>query len=125
MGYSLDIELPGLPRMVNDLGSAHWAVKHKHNRYWNMAVHAQVIMDYHLPVKPLTKALVTLTRYSSVEPDFDNLVNSHKVILDSLIKCGVLEDDCSDVIGQPTYVWEKCSPGEGRIKIEVVSEEGF
>jgi hypothetical protein len=67
--------------------------------------------------------MVLLTRLSSTEPDFDGLVSGFKVILDSLIKCGVLEDDNPKVIGHPTYAWEKCKKGEGRIRIEVIGGE--
>ncbi len=123
MAYSLAIELPGLPRMVNDLGRCHWGVKTKHNRYWDIVIRAQILKDHKFPDLPLPKAQVTLTRFSSAEPDFDNLANSFKCCMDSLVKCGVLSDDNPKVIGQPTYVWEKCSPGGGKIKIEVKSVE--
>jgi len=122
MPYKLSIEIPGLPKTVNALGRRHWAVKVKHNRHWDCLVHSVILLEAKLPPKPLEKALVVLTRVSSVEPDFDNLTNSFKVILDSLIKCGVLEDDRPKNIGHPTYVWEKCKPGEGKIRIEVVEQ---
>jgi hypothetical protein len=32
----------------------------------------------------------------------------------------VLVDDSQEVIGQPTYLWEKAAPKEGRITVEVV-----
>jgi len=121
MPYKLSIEIPGLPETVNALGRKHWAVKVKHNNIWERAVFAKSIAQG-LPIEPLTKAIVVLTRYSSSEPDFDGLVSSFKCILDSLIKCGVLENDKMSVIGQPAYVWEKCKKGEGRIKIEVIED---
>lgn len=121
MNYRLTIEIPGLPKTVNALGRAHWSVKVKHNNLWFGLVQWGVIRAGK-PKEPLKKALVTLTRYSSSEPDFDGLTSSFKCILDSLIKCGVLEDDKMSVIGQPTYVWEKCKRDEGKIKIEVVED---
>lgn len=121
MEYKLSVEIPGLPQTVNQLGRKHWALKVKHNRIWEILVRAHAIGN--LPDKPLTKAMVTLTRYSSREPDFDGLTSSFKCILDSLVKCGVLKDDNSKAIGQPAYVWERCGPKDGSIRIEVTSVE--
>lgn len=122
MQYKLEIEIPGLPKTVNALGRAHWAVKVKHNKDWEKLIFAAAFAKG-LPIVPLKKALVILTRCSSSEPDFDGLVSGMKVILDSLIKCGVLGDDNPKVIGHPTYVWEKCKKGEGKIRIEVMGVE--
>jgi hypothetical protein len=67
---------------------------------------------------------VTCTRHSSREPDFENLAHSFKPCLDALtVRNGgapVLVDDSQEVIGQPTYLWEKAPPKEGRITLEVV-----
>ena len=122
MSYKLSIEVQGLPKTVNALGRAHWAVKMKHNKGWEEAVFTEALSKG-LPVEPLKKAMVILTRCSSNEPDFDGLVSGMKIILDSLVRCGVLEDDNPKVIGHPTYVWEKCKKGEGKIKIEVIGAE--
>lgn len=120
MSYRLEIEIPGLPKTVNELGRKHWAVKKKHNDVWNAAISANTVGRR--PQKPLRQALVILTRYSSVEPDFDNLVNSFKCVIDSLIKCGVLDDDNPKTIGHPVYMWSKCKRKDGKIKIEIVGE---
>ena len=122
MQYKLEIEIPGLPKTVNALGRAHWAVKVKYNKTWESKIFAAAFAKG-LPLVPLKKAIVLLTRVSSMEPDFDGLVSGMKVVLDSLIKCGVLEDDNPRVIGHPTYAWEKCKKGEGKIRIEVVGVE--
>ncbi len=123
MPYKLSIEILGLPKTVNQLGRSHWAVKIKHNKQWEALIYAAVHSEGQgLPYMPLKKAMVILTRISAKEPDFDNLVNSFKCCLDSLIKRGVLENDNSKVIGHPTYVWEKCKKGEGKIRIEVIGD---
>ncbi len=72
-----------------------------------------------VPAKPLEKARLTLTRYSSVEPDFDGLVSSFKHPIDGLIQAKVLENDKMSNIGVPTYAWEQVPPGKGKIRIEV------
>lgn len=68
---------------------------------------------------PLERARLTLTRYSSVAPDFDGLVSSFKHIIDGLIDAGVIVGDSMKVIGAPTYLWEKTSPAKGRVKVIV------
>jgi len=72
------------------------------------------------PPKPLMKAKVTLTRFSSIRPDHDGLVSSFKHILDGLVEAGILHDDNYDTIGVPTYLWDKAPPGKGKIRVEVV-----
>ncbi len=118
MKYHISFELKGLPKTVNQLGRKHWAIKVKHNNEWHLQILAE-LMKQGLPPHPITKAFVTLTRFSAVEPDYDNLVNSFKCILDSLIKASVLADDSSRVIGHPIYMWEKCPHREGKIRVEV------
>ena len=63
-----------------------------------------------------------ITRFSSREPDFDALAQGGKFLLDGLVKCGVLEDDRPSVIGQPSYVWSKASPKQGKVRISVYEQ---
>ena len=70
-------------------------------------------------MKPLSRAKLTLTRYSSVCPDPDGLVSSFKSVLDGLVECGVLENDRFTNIGMPTYAWEKAPKNEGKAKVIV------
>lgn len=72
------------------------------------------------PPKPLKKAKITLTRHSSVSPDFDGLVSSFKHILDGLIDAKVIQNDKFENIGAPEYVWEKTGRRAGRVTIEVL-----
>ena len=74
-----------------------------------------------LPPKPLKQASITLTRFSSVEPDYDNLVISFKPIIDGLRDAGVIVDDKFSVIGRPSYEWQKSPRNQGRIRVEVAS----
>ena len=72
-----------------------------------------------LPSTALKKAKCTLYRFSAKEPDFDGLVHGMKPVLDGLVESEVLVDDCMSVIGAPTYIWAKCKPNAGKIRIQV------
>ncbi len=71
------------------------------------------------PEKPLKKARLVLTRYSSNSPDFDGLVSSFKHVIDGLVDAGVIQNDKFENIGAPEYVWEKCGRRAGKITVEV------
>lgn len=119
MKYQLKLEINGLPKTVNALGRKHWAVKVKHNRFWEKLVGYEIFKQNLKPSEPLKKAKIEFVRYSSIEPDFDNLVNSFKVIMDALIKNGIIIDDKPSIVGCPTYAWEKCKKKEGKITVEI------
>ena len=88
---------------------------------WQQIVLTYVLAQGGGPPKPLTVALVTLTRHSSREPDPDNLATSFKSILDSLVKAGVLADDKPQnfVGGHPVYRWSAAPPDKGCIEVDV------
>lgn len=119
MKYHLKINVPGLPKTTNGQSRAHWTKLHREAQKWHRLV--LISMDRNAPAEPLKKAKLTLTRHSSTEPDFDGLVSSFKHVTDSLIKCGVIEDDKMSVIGQPIFKWVKCRPKHGHITVEVES----
>ncbi len=116
--YRMYFELPGLPPMVNKSNALSWKANMGHRRKWRrmsmLAARAAGI-----PPAPLNKATVTLTRYSSREPDFDGLVSGMKSLLDGLKDALVIVDDKMSNIGVPTYIWEKCKPGTGKVSVEV------
>jgi hypothetical protein len=116
--YKILLRLQGLPSTTNSGGRRHWAIKVKENRAWGLYMRSQ-LLEAGLPERPLMKAKLTLTRCSSAEPDFDGLVSSFKILIDHLVKNGVIIDDRSSVIGQPTYLWKKERPTMGHILIEV------
>lgn len=118
----LQFELPGLPKTTNSGGRKHWSVKVGEARRWKRAVFLAVRASAFMGL-PLNRAKVTLTRFSSAEPDFDGLVSSFKHVLDGLVESGVLRSDKQSVIGQPTYRWEKCPPKQGHIQVIVESVE--
>jgi len=117
MKYTLKVELLGLPKTINRVGRTHWAIKAAEAKKWRREVSFSVISQR--PKEPLKKASLTLTRYSSFCPDFDNLVSSFKGCIDGLKDGQIIKDDKMSCVGAPTYKWEKVSPGKGKIKIEV------
>lgn len=117
MSYSLRFELPGLPEAYNVLMRMHFRPRSVHNNKWMRDV--SMMTTGKRPPEPLKTAKITLTRFSSVRPDSDNLRGSFKCIIDALTVCGVIEDDKFENVGEPVVLWEKASPGKGRILVEV------
>jgi len=117
MAYQIEIELPGLPRRPNQLNRRHYRAFTKEKNYWLRLVGFAVCRTR--PKKPLKKATVACTRYSSVAPDYDGLVGSFKFVMDALVACRVLSDDSMKVIGMPDFRWQHCPGKEGKIKIVV------
>ena len=119
--YTLTIEIPGLPS-INTASNNHWRVRARNNKTWKRAV-VHFALAAGLPPEPLWKATVVCTRHSSRVPDYENLAHSFKPLVDGLVTGGVLVDDNQQVIGQPTYRWEKAAPKQGMVTIEVLSAE--
>ena len=115
-GFYCKLELKGLPRLQ---GKLHWRRVTKERKTWREATRWAIrAIDWRFPPVPLSRATLTFTRYSSREPDGDNLQASFKSCRDALI--GVLiQDDTPAVIGQPVYRWLPAKATEGRITIEV------
>jgi hypothetical protein len=121
MPYELDIEIAGLPR-GNAADNRHWRTKKREREAW----FGFVAYSTHgkRPPLPLKHAEVTLTRYSSVEPDADNLRASFKPVMDALTArhkhgLAIIEDDAPTCIGHPRVQWRKAKPRFGKIRIQV------
>lgn len=117
--YLLRLTLEGLPKMTNAGGRAHWAVKVKEARKWQSMVASACFNKQ--PEAPLTKAKISMTRYSSVEPDFDGLCSGFKHVLDGLVHAGIIVSDKMSVIGKPNYDWKQAPPKRGYIQVDVES----
>lgn len=123
MSYRLVFEIPGLPRMSNASGrSRSWRATHNAARRWKHEV--ILVTRSHRPPAPLERARLTLTRFSSVEPDADGLVIGFKPVIDGLVKAGILVNDRMSNIGMPTYRWAKALPGKGKIQVVVEEIDG-
>lgn len=111
--YSLEFEIAGLPPTTNGSHGG-WrstaAVKKKWRRLTEIAVASTK------PAEPLNKVRVTFTRYSSQEPDDDNLAISFKSIRDGLKHAGVIVDDAPKNLSA-RYFWERVKVGQGKVKV--------
>lgn len=119
--YKLEFEIKGLPKMSNALLRGHWRSKIAYTQRWKY--HVRIACLGEEPKAPLARAKLTLTRCSTVEPDFDGLVSGFKPIVDGLVEAKILANDKSGNIGQPVYLWELAKRGKGcvRIKVEEVA----
>jgi Holliday junction resolvase RusA-like endonuclease len=115
--YTLEFSLAGLPKMNTGFSRGNRFAQSRETTKWKSKVHLACIGQ--LPPEPLERARLTLTRLSSVEPDYDNLVISFKPIVDGLVKAGVLANDRSSNVGRPEYLWVKVGPRDGRITVRV------
>jgi hypothetical protein len=116
--YRVEFILPGLPKMKNlKRTMGHWAQAHREASKWKRMVKSY--LNNKRPAKPLEKAKLTLTRGSSVEPDFDGLVSGFYHVIDGLVEANILVNDKPSNIGSPTYLWEKAAQGKGFVKIIV------
>ncbi len=121
VSYTLDVTLPGLPR-INSARGVHWRAKVAERKRWLWALKA-FIPAKRRPTAPLEHARVVLTRMSTHEPDFDNLAESFKIPLDMLTVAhgrglGILLDDSPRHI-EVEYRWVKAKRGKGAVRIEV------
>jgi Holliday junction resolvase RusA-like endonuclease len=121
MSFVLEFEIEGLPKMTNTM-RVHWRVIQKERKLWKERVRLAVLnnqLNGARQFKPLTRAEVSITRFSSRQPDFDGMVSAGKSLLDGLVEAQVLIDDSQQVIGQPKYYWEQSRPGKGKVRVRV------
>ncbi len=114
---ALFLEIHGLPKILSNGSQRNfWARENEKKRWKGMAIAAVRLKAWFR--EPLKKARIVFTRYSSREPDSDNLAISFKAIRDGLVQAGVIIDDKPSVL-EAIYKWQKASPKQGRITIEV------
>lgn len=119
MTYNLEFEIPGLPKMANPSGakSTHWRyIKAERDRWLGFVMSA---IGKSKPAEPLARVRLILTRFSSVEPDYDGLVRGFKDTVDGLKNAGVIANDRLRNTGQWDCRWEKCKPRQGKIRVHV------
>ena len=71
------------------------------------------------PEEPLDRYRVQFVRASSSEPDYDGLVGSFKVVMDSIRKLRVIKDDKLSNSGNWEVSWQKEKPRAGWIAITI------
>jgi hypothetical protein len=117
--YRLTLVLPGLPKTSNaHRSSGHWA-RYRDDGAWKSAVTA--LARPRRPKVPLDRYRLHLTRFSSMEPDYDGLVSTWKSVVDGLREAGVIANDRYSNSGPWLCDWEKSSPKSGHIRIVVES----
>jgi len=117
--YILSFEINDLPKMANASGSksTHWRYAQKEVKKWHNLVSAAVAT--HKPPRPIQKVKLTLTRCSSVAPDYDGLVRGFKSVVDALCLCKILENDTLEITGPWDCRWVKAPAKQGKIQITV------
>lgn len=121
MKYELEFEINDLPKTINAIGRMHWSVKAKEAKKWNTIIATEILSKG--SCKQLSKAKISLCRYSSHCPDADGLVSSFKHVIDGIVRSGLIPDDSYRTIGMPFYEWIKAKKKEGKIKVRIESDE--
>ncbi len=114
--YHLLIEIPDLPLLPNRLQRSHWRAIQTHTKKWHILVYRQAARG--IPLEPLQRAELVLTRHSATEPDPDNLMASWKPLIDGLQRVGILVNDKRENVELDAR-WVKCKIGKGKVTIEI------
>ncbi len=117
-GAAMRLEFHYLPPMNTAHTRRHWSVAHREAR--RAKDHVWAAIHREKPQKPLERAHVVCTRFSSRQPDHENLAMSFKAWIDALVHHGVIVDDDPGHLTRE-YRWIKAKRGEGRICMEVTS----
>ena len=116
MSYIATIRIHALPRLPNGW-HGHWAVVAKERKQWHKWVGES--LAFNIPAIPIEKCKVVCTRFSSVEPDYDNLTASFKPVIDGLKVNKVIKDDKSSCIVDRLYRWQKSQQRKGYIEVYI------
>lgn len=117
--YQGSFELKYLPKIISNGSKGSWRAAWAEAKRCHLYVADAITIHRLRPATPLEKAKLILTRYSSSEPDSDNLYSSFKHIVDGLVKAHVLINDKPSNVGIPEIYWVKCKPKQGKIRIEI------
>jgi hypothetical protein len=128
MKYTLIFEHKELPPTVNELKRMNKYAYAKIRNYWTWVLISEVSKNP--PPHPLDRYKLTLIRCSSVEPDYDGLVGSFKVVVDSMqVKisknvhgAGLTTGDSFNNTGAWNCSWMKAKQGQGSIIVKVEAE---
>lgn len=119
MAVIAELEILDLPELPNKSVYKHWKHKWNNTCKWKKRVMHECYL-HKIHGLNLEIAKLFYERHSSKEPDFDNLVASFKPVQDGLIEAGVIQDDKTKNIGQPSYKWfYKAFKSGGMIKIRI------
>lgn len=118
LAFEIPMELSPGVNGAKGLKRMHWAAEKKLRERIACLLRAQAPLNLPLPFE---WAKVELIRYSSQQPDKDNLHGLVKPLLDAMqvsskrhpYGAGIIVDDSPDHIDL-TVRWEKCSPRKGK-----------
>ena len=113
--YQKRFVIYGLPRVVNFSFGDRFANLNEISS-WKRKVKRAVFGE--TPSRSLIRAQVTLTRCSTREPDYDNLTQAFRYVLNALVENHVIFDD-SPVYVDVKYRWRYARPTQGKIIIDV------
>lgn len=114
--YHLSIEIGGVP-LCNAAEDKTWRARKRMRDDWCNRVHYSTVGKR--PPAPLEFSIVSITRCSSMMPDYDNLQHGVKFLLDALQRSGIIIDDAPHNIGVPLAYWRRAKRGKARTLIEV------
>lgn len=118
MSYRLEFRIDALPTMANIAsGRSHWRYAHNEATKWRNLVWDATFGK--IPKGPLKRVKLTLTRHSSIAPDYDGLTRGFKSVVDGLRHCGVIENDKLENTGAWDCRWEKAPPKKGFVTVIV------
>jgi hypothetical protein len=105
MSYRLFIKILDVPTLqLAGTSKSKW-VRITEKKKWEKILYFETLGKR--PPEPLSKAKLTLTRFSTRCPDYDNNVSSFKQILDALVIHKIIKSDDMETIGKSDYNWEK------------------
>src|SRR5690349_10526922 len=90
--------IPEATPSLNRLLHIHWHKKTQKRKHWLWLVRAARLEAKIFPTAPLQKAKVTITRHGRRICDDDNCIGGYKMLIDSLVREGILADDSPDHI---------------------------
>jgi Holliday junction resolvase RusA-like endonuclease len=103
--YHRKVFIDYLPPMNTAHTRAHWGVAHREVKKWRRLVFV-TFPKKHKPDIPLQKCNIIITRMSSRQPDYDNMVMAAKPIYDALKKNEIIQDDAPQNVKRE-YLWKK------------------
>lgn len=109
-----------MPCPLNVALRKHYKARHNDKLRWYNYIQAET--HGKRPQKPLTRALITITRYSSRTLDFDGLAGSLKPVVDALKISNIIIDDSWKVTG-PWVLDQKFKPRAEGERLEIRVDE--
>lgn len=115
----IEFKIPELPKTANALLRKNAVfLKRQERLKWNRLV--MYATSGQRPKKPFSRAKLFLSRNSFRAPDYDGLVFSFKLVIDSLKANRIIEDDNMKVIGIPEFFWHYAPKNKGFIYVRII-----